>query len=222
RDRDHRTAEAARAEEAERLPGERDGEPGLPAAGPDCPVLDADSFRDREEERPRHLRRRGQAVRGPVAAGVRRGAAARLGGAAEHDATLDPGLVVDHVARPAVADDQLQVGESLEHLPREARTLLRDDHDLVAVELLYEPLRRDRLAVDRDLGVAGQRRPVAVVQGDANVVVEDRDLRHACHLTQIPAAVSQICVPLLEQFPWSTLAPLFSEDPWMPMHIPLW
>ena len=114
-------------------------------------------------------------------AGRAGGAPLGLGGAAEQDSPLDPGLVVDDIARPAVAHEQLQVGEALEHRAGKARPLLGDDDDLVVGELIDEPLRRDRLAVDGDLGVVGQRRPVAVLQGDADVVVEDRDLRHARH-----------------------------------------
>ena len=126
--------------------------------------------------------------RGAVAAGgTRRGAPVGLGGSAEQDSPLDPGLVVDDVARPAVADEQLQAGEAFEHRAGEARPLLGDDDDLVVGELVDEPFRRDRLAEDGDLGVGGQRRPVAVLQGDADVIVEDRDLRHAHHLASPPA-----------------------------------
>ena len=83
--------------------------------------------------------------------------------------------MIDDIARPAVTDEQLQLGEALEHGSGKARSLLGDHDDLVVAELLDQPLRRDRLAVDGDLGVVGQHRPVAVVQGDPDVVVEDRD-----------------------------------------------
>jgi hypothetical protein len=87
--------------------------------------------------------------------------------------------VVDDAARPAVADQELQLGELLKHLPRKPGPLLGDDDDLVIGQLRDQPLRRDRLAIDGDLGVVRQLGPVAVLQGNANVVIEYRDLRHA-------------------------------------------
>ena len=161
------------------MPASGIGEPGLPAAGADDPVLDAGPLRDGEDERPRHLRRRRQAAGRLVAEGRTCGARLGLRGAAEQDPPLDPGLVVDDVARPAVADDQLEIGETFEHRPGKARPLLGDDDDLVVGELIDEALRRDRLAIDGDLRVVGQRCPVAVLQGNPDVVVEDGDLRHS-------------------------------------------
>jgi hypothetical protein len=52
------------------------------------------------------------------------------------------------------------VGEALKHRPGKARPLLGDDDDLVAAELADEPLRWDRLAIDGDLRVGGQRREI--------------------------------------------------------------
>ena len=83
------------------------------------------------------------------------GALLSLRGAAEQDPPLDPGLVVDDIACPTVADDQLEVGETFEHLPGKARPLLGDDDDLVVGQLIDEALRRDRLAVDGDLRIVG-------------------------------------------------------------------
>jgi len=66
--------------------------------------------------------------------------------------------MVDDVARPAVAHDELEVGQSLEYRPGQASPLLGDDDDLVVDELIGEALRRDRLAVDGDRRIAGQAR----------------------------------------------------------------
>jgi hypothetical protein len=106
--------------------------------------------------------------------------------------------VVDDVACPAVADEQLQVGEAFKHCAGKARSLLGDDDDLVVGKLIDKPFRRDRLAVDRDIGVVGQRRPVARLQRDTDVAVKDRDLRHAHHLASLPARlVSFLITPAL-------------------------
>ena len=102
-----------------------------------------------------------------------------VGGAAEKNPPLDPSVVIDDIARPPITDEQFQLRESLEHGSGKARSLLGDHDDLVVAEFLDEPLRWDRFTVDGDLGVIGQHRPVAVVHGYADVVVEDGDLRHA-------------------------------------------
>ena len=183
-DGDHGSAEVAGAEQAERPAGQRDREPGLPAPGTDCPVLDASPLGHRKDQRPCHLRWRRQARPRLGDGRTHRRGLIRVGSAGEQDPTLDAGLVVDHVARPAVADQQLELGERLEHGTREAGPLLGDDHDLVVPQLLDEPRRRDRLTVDGDLRVGGQRAPVAVLQCDADVVVEDRNACHASTLSR--------------------------------------
>jgi len=63
--------------------------------------------------------------------------------------------VVDDIARPAVTNDQLEVGEAFEHRPGKACTLLGDDDDLVIGQLIDEALRRDRLSVNGDHRVVG-------------------------------------------------------------------
>ena len=57
-----------------------------------------------------------------------------------------------------------------------------------------QPLRWDGLAIDRHLGVGGKRRPIAELQGDADVVVEDRDLRHAHQFVPTPALFASVLV----------------------------
>ena len=71
-------------------------------------------------------------------------------GAAQHDPALKSGLMVDDVARPPVAYDQLEVGQSLEHRPGQAHPLLGDHDDLVIEQLIDEALRPDGLAEDSD------------------------------------------------------------------------
>ena len=78
--------------------------------------------------------------------------------------------MVDDVARPTVRDDEFELGECLEHLARKSRALLGDHEDVVVNERLDKQVRIDCLAIKRNLSVT-ERRPIAELLGDADVVV---------------------------------------------------
>ncbi len=79
--------------------------------------------------------------------------------------------MVDDRARPPVGDDELQFREILEHLTRKPRPLLGDHEDVVVGQFLGESRGSDRLAIEPDLGVASEGRPIAELFGAADVVV---------------------------------------------------
>src|SRR5271156_4500527 len=90
--------------------------------------------------------------------------------------------MIDDIAGRAIAHDQLEIGETFEHLPRKSRPLLGDHDDLVVTEFIDQTFGRNRLAKHGDLGIVWQYRPVAVFGGHSDVVVKYRYLSHVSSL----------------------------------------
>jgi hypothetical protein len=107
-------------------------------------------------------------------------------GAAHRDAGVGRGLDVDRGVARAGGDEQPEVRQPLEHLPREGGALPHGDDDVEGREPGDEcVLVGDVVAELDDFRRLGQERPVGAGGRDGLVVVEHGDAQHLPGLLQV-------------------------------------
>src|SRR3954469_12486376 len=160
--------EPAESDDAESPAREVAADGLLPATDAHGGVLLRDVAEGREDEAPGEL-----------------GGGGRLrAGAADGDAQLGGGFDVDRLVPHAGGDEQLEVGQPFEDLAPEGGALAHRDDDVEDLEAGHEGVRVGDVVVELDhLDLLRDLRPVAVVGGDALVVVQDGDAMHTCWCT---------------------------------------
>ena len=156
----HPGADVAEAEEPECLAVEVSADCLLPAAGANGPDLVGQPPGDGEDERPRQLDR----------------VTDDAPGAGDHDAVVSRGPHIDRGVSQSGRDEQTEVGQPLEHRPRETGPLAHGDNDVEAAQRLDQLVLVTDMVGERDDLHAG--RPLDDRRCDVLIVVEHRDTRH--------------------------------------------
>jgi len=161
-DRGDLRAEPPQSDHAERRPRELRPDRVLPAALAQRAILGDDVPRQREDQRPRQLDRRGdEAV-----------------GAGHDDAQLARRLQVDRRVHAARRDQQPQLRQPLQPRSRERRPLPHRHDDVEAREPLdHRVVASDVIVEHRHLDGVAERLPRRAGERHALVVVEDRHAR---------------------------------------------
>ena len=108
--------------------------------------------------------------------------AAAAGGAADDHLVVARRRQVDGQVPGPGGAEQAQLGQPLEHGPRERRPLAHQDDDVERLEERGGGFERPEMpAEDGDFRLPGERRPVGHRQGDSLIVVEDCNLHDAAH-----------------------------------------
>ena len=108
---------------------------------------------------------------------------AEAAGAADRNAALGRRLDVEGIVAGAGGDQELQVGQRLDHLAREGGALAHADDDGEALQRLDRRVgASERLVEHGDVDVFGDRRPVGKFQRDVLIIVEDGCLDHTHEL----------------------------------------
>lgn len=160
----HPATDPAQAQHAQHRTAELATDRRLPTAGAHRQVLVDDSPGGGQDERPGEFDRRLDVA----------------SGRAHMDAAfLSSRNVNRRIERPG-GRDHLQLGETLDDLARQGRSLPHDAHHVEGRQPFDHRVRIGKVVVeDGDVSSGGDRRPVGHVQRDVLVVVEDRDLHRA-------------------------------------------